>query len=125
MIVKFTPTIPTTPALFGNIGGYSDVKYNLSVYGDVTEDLTVLYSAQFIRGMDGEYYGEKFSTDNVIYHNVSASYHINDQWAVNGGVKNVFDAEPEEVLGGNDMGTVPSIYDVVGRNMFISASYNF
>ena len=114
-----------TGTIDGNIGGYSNVKSNLSVYGYVTEDLTVLYSAQFIRGMDGEYNGEQFSTDNIIYHNVSASYHINDQWAVNGGVKNVFDTEPEEVLGGNDMGTVPSIYDVVGRNMFISATYNF
>jgi len=114
-----------TGTIDGNIGGYAEFKSNLSVYGYVTEDLTVLYSAQFIRGMEGEYYGEQFSTDDVIYHNVSASYHINDQWVVNGGVKNLFDTEPEAVLGGNDMGTVPSIYDVVGRNLFISTSYNF
>jgi iron complex outermembrane receptor protein len=117
--------IDYTGTIDGNIGGYADIKSNLSVSGYVTEDLTVLYSAQFIRGMDGEYYGEQFATDNIIYHNVSASYYINDQWAVNGGVKNLFDTEPETVLGGNDMGTVPSIYDVVGRNMFISTSYNF
>ena len=114
-----------TGTIDGNIGGYSEIKANLSVQGYLTEDLTVLYSAQFIQGMDGEYYGDQFSTDNVIYHNVSASYHINDQWAVNGGVKNAFDTEPEAVLGGNDMGTVPSIYDVVGRTMFISTSYSF
>ena len=114
-----------TGTIDGNIGGYSEIKANLSVQGYLTEDLSVLYSAQFIQGMDGEYYGDQFSTDNVIYHNVSASYHINDQWAVNGGVKNAFDTEPEAVLGGNDMGTVPSIYDVVGRTMFISTSYSF
>ncbi len=114
-----------TGTIDGNIGGYSEIKANLSVQGYLTEDLTVLYSAQFIQGMDGEYYGDQFSTDNAIYHNVSASYHINDQWAVNGGVKNAFDTEPEAVLGGNDMGTVPSIYDVVGRTMFISTSYSF
>ena len=114
-----------TGTIDGNIGGYAEVKSNLSIYGYVTEDLTVLYNARFIRGMDGEYDGQQFSTDNAIYHNLSASYHLNDQWAVNGGVKNVFDTEPETVLGGNDMGTVPSIYDVIGRSMFISASYNF
>jgi len=114
-----------TGTIDGNIGGYSEIKSNLSVQGFVTEDFTVLYSAQFIQGMDGEYYGDKFSTDNVVYHNVSASYHINDQWIVNGGVKNAFDTEPEAVLGGNDMGTVPSIYDVVGRTMFVSTTYNF
>jgi iron complex outermembrane receptor protein len=114
-----------TGTIDGNIGGYSEIKSNLSVHGYVTEDLTVLYTAQFIQGMDGEYYGEQFSTDNVIYHNASASYHISDQWTVNAGVKNAFDTEPESVLGGNDMGTVPSIYDVVGRTMFVSTSYNF
>jgi hypothetical protein len=31
--------------------------------------------------------GEQFSTDNAMYHNVSASYDINDQLAVNSGVK--------------------------------------
>jgi iron complex outermembrane receptor protein len=114
-----------TGTIDGNIGGYSEIKSNLSVHGYLTEDLTVLYSAQFVQGMDGEYYGDKFSTDNVLYHNVSASYHVSDQWTVNGGVKNAFDKEPEAVLGGNDMGTVPSIYDVVGRTMFISTSYHF
>jgi iron complex outermembrane receptor protein len=114
-----------TGTIDGNIGGYSEIKSNLSVYGYLTEDLTVLYTAQFIQGMDGEYYGDKFSTDSVIYHNVSASYHISDQWTANAGVKNAFDTEPESVLGGNDMGTVPSIYDVVGRTMFVSTSYSF
>lgn len=114
-----------TGTIDGNIGGYSEIKANLSVQGYLTEDLTVLYSAQFIQGMDGEYYGEKFSTDNVIYHNVSASYHVNDQWTINGGIKNAFDTEPEDVLGGSDMDTVPSIYDVVGRTMFVSTSYSF
>ncbi|WP_085300161.1 TonB-dependent receptor [Cognaticolwellia mytili] len=114
-----------TGTIDGNIGGYSEVKANLSVQSNLTEDLSVLYSAQFIQGMNGEYYGEQFSTDNVVYHNVSASYHINDYWTVNGGVKNAFDTEPENVLGGTDMGTVPSIYDVVGRTMFVSTSYSF
>ncbi|SEL32408.1 iron complex outermembrane recepter protein [Colwellia chukchiensis] len=114
-----------TGTIDGNIGGYADIKSNLSVYGYVSDDLTVLYNAQFISGMDGEYYGQPFATDDVVYHNISAAYHINDQWVVNAGVKNLFDKEPEAVLGGNDMGTVPSIYDVIGRNLFISTSYQF
>jgi iron complex outermembrane receptor protein len=117
--------IEYTGTIDGNMGGYSEIKANLSVYGFITEDLTVLYTAQFIQGMEGEYYGDEFSTDDVIYHNVSAAYNVSDEWVVNGGIKNAFDTEPEEVLGGNDMGTVPSIYDVVGRSMFVSASYKF
>jgi iron complex outermembrane receptor protein len=109
----------------GNMGGYSELKANFSVNAAVTEDLNILYNAQYIQGMDGEYYGDNFSTDDVIYHNVSAAYHMNDAWQVTGGVKNAFDTEPEEVLGGNDMGTVPNIYDVVGRTFFLSTSYKF
>ncbi len=75
--------------------------------------------------MDGEYYDEAFSTDDVVYHNASASYFLNDSWLVNGGMKNILDTEPEEVPGGNDMGTVPSVYDVVGRTFFLSTSYQF
>jgi iron complex outermembrane receptor protein len=109
----------------GNMGGYSELKANFSVNASVTQDLNILYNAQYIQGMDGEYYGDNFSTDDVIYHNASAAYHMNSAWQVTGGIKNILDTEPEKVSGGNDMGTVPSIYDVVGRTFFLSTSYKF
>lgn len=109
----------------GNMGGYSKLKANLSVDVNVTDDLSMLYNAQFIQGMDGEDYGDAYSTDNVIYHNVSAAYHMNDQWSVNGGVNNLLDTDPEYVPDGNDMNTVPGLYDVVGRTLFLSTSYKF
>ncbi|TRX54078.1 TonB-dependent receptor [Thalassomonas sp. M1454] len=117
--------IDYTGRIDGNNGAYSELKSSLTVGADITEDLSVQYTAQFIQGMDGEYYGEKFSTDDVVYHNVSSSYYLNDNWSVNGGVKNLLDTEPEEVPGGNDMGTVPGTYDVVGRTFFLSTSYKF
>lgn len=117
----------------GNMGGYSQLKSTLSVVVDVTEDLSVLYTAQFIKGMDGEWDHDwdevtpfaPFETKNVVYHNVSAAYHINNDWQVTGGIKNLFDTEPEEVPNGNDMNTVPNVYDVVGRSFFINTSYRF
>jgi iron complex outermembrane receptor protein len=109
----------------GNMGGYSQIKSNLTVSADVTEDLNLLYTANFIQGMDGNAWGDEYSTDNVIYHNLSAAYHLNDDWQVTGGIKNLFDTEPEEVPDGNDMNTVPNIYDVVGRTFFINTSYKF
>ncbi|GAA60884.1 hypothetical protein P20652_2752 [Pseudoalteromonas sp. BSi20652] len=75
--------------------------------------------------MDGEYFGEKFSTENVIYHDISMSYNLNDALRVTGGMNNIFDKEPEEVLGGNDMGTVPEVYDVIGSRIFASVNYKF
>ena len=105
----------------GNMGGYSQLKSNLTVSADLTEDWNLLYTANYIQGMEGSDY----TTDDVIYHNISTGYHINDAWQVTGGIKNLFDTEPEEVPDGNDMNTVPNIYDVVGRTFFINTSYKF
>lgn len=109
----------------GNMGGYSKLKANLAFDYSLTDDLGLFYNAQFIQGMDGENYGDAYSTDSVIYHNVSASYNINNQWKVNGGVKNLLDTDPEYVPDGNDMNTIPSLYDVVGRTFYVSTNYRF
>ncbi|WP_057829962.1 TonB-dependent receptor plug domain-containing protein [Colwellia sp. TT2012] len=109
----------------GNMGGYSQLKSNLSISADITEDLNLLYTANYIQGMDGVNYEDVFTTDDVVYHNISTAYHVNDAWQVTGGIKNLFDTEPEEVPNGNDMNTVPNIYDVVGRIFFVNTSYKF
>ncbi|WP_019029325.1 TonB-dependent receptor plug domain-containing protein [Colwellia piezophila] len=109
----------------GNMGGYSQLKSNLTISADITEDWNVLYTANYIQGMEGVDYGDVFTTDDVIYHNISTAYHINDAWQVTGGIKNLFDTEPEEVPNGNDMNTVPNIYDVIGRTFFVNTSYKF
>ncbi|MBB1355742.1 TonB-dependent receptor, partial [Pseudoalteromonas sp. SR45-5] len=102
-LIKFEEDdINYTGTIDGNIGGYSKIKSNLSVSYDITDAFNVLYNARFLRGMDGDYYGESFSTDNVIYHDISMSYNINDALRVTGGMNNIFDKEPEEVLGGNE-----------------------
>lgn len=118
-------SIDYTGTIDGNNGGYSKLKSNLTIFANVTEDLSVRYNANFVQGMVGDAWGDAFKTDDVLYHNVSASYHINDAWNVNGGIKNLFDTDPQVVPNGNDMNTVPSIYDVVGRTFFISTSYKF
>lgn len=109
----------------GNMGGYSQLKSNLTVSTDITEDLNLLYTAQYIQGMQGSESGEIYETDDVVYHNLSAAYHLNDQVMFTGGVKNLFDTEPENVPDGNDMNTVPSIYDVIGRTFFIGTTVKF
>lgn len=114
-----------TGKIDGNNGGYADIKSNLSVAYDVTDDFNILYAARYIAGMEGSYYGDDFKTDDVIYHDLAGAYHVNNAFRVTGGVKNLFDTNPEPVPGGNDMGTVPGIYDVVGRTLFVNMTYQF
>jgi len=118
----------------GNYGNFSQLKINLSVDVNVTDDLTVLYNAQYIQGMDNDYtdwddndepYTVKYATDDVIYHNISAAYNMNDRWSINGGVKNLLDTDPEYVYNASDMNTDASVYDVIGRTYFMSTSYKF
>jgi iron complex outermembrane recepter protein len=117
--------IDYTGTIDGNIGGYAKIKSNLSVNYDVSESLSLLYNARFVKGMDGEYYGDFFSTDNTVYHDISMSYSVSDDLRITGGMNNIFDKEPESVLGGNDMGTVPEIYDVIGSRIFASVNFKF
>ena len=117
--------IDYTGTIDGNIGGYSEIKSNLSVNYDINDDISVLYNARYIKGMDGEYYGEFFSTDDTVYHDISMSYNLNDDVRLTGGMNNIFDKEPESVLGGNDMGTVPELYDVIGSRIFASVNVKF
>ncbi|WP_440875068.1 TonB-dependent receptor plug domain-containing protein [Thalassotalea sp. PLHSN55] len=114
-----------TGSIDGMMGGYSQLKSNISIFHDISDDTSIQYNGQFIQGMHGNYYGEAYRTNDVIYHNISATHFINDAWRVNGGIKNLLDTEPEVVPDGNDMNTVPSIYDVIGRTFFISTTYNF
>ncbi|MDP5211488.1 TonB-dependent receptor [Pseudoalteromonas tunicata] len=109
----------------GNMGGYSKLKANFTVDYNLTDAVTLAYNAQYIQGMDGNNDGDKYTTDDVVYHNVSAAYEVNDQWRINGGVKNLLDTDPEYVPDGNDMNTIPSLYDVVGRTFYLSTSYRF
>ena len=107
------------------MGGYSQLKASVNLDYNLTDTVTLAYNAQYIQGMDGDNYGDKYTTDDVIYHNISAAYEVNDQWRINGGVKNLLNTDPEYVPDGNDMNTIPSLYDVVGRTFYVSTRYRF
>ncbi len=114
-----------TGTIDGNYGAYAELKSTITVNADITDELSVQYIGQYIDGMDGTAWGEEFSTDAIMYHNVSASYYLKDGWMVNAGVQNLLDEEPEEVDNGSDMGTVPEVYDTIGRNFYLSTTYSF
>lgn len=125
-LIKFEQDdIDYTGTINGNMGGYSQIKSNLSVNYDLSDSVSVLYNARYIDGMEGEYYGDFFKTNDVVYHDISMSYTLSDDVRVTGGMNNIFDKQPQSVLGGNDMGTVPAIYDVIGSRLFANVNIKF
>ncbi|MGS0692384.1 TonB-dependent receptor [Shewanella sp. 30m-9] len=114
--------IDYTGTIDGNFGAYSEIRNNFSIKAG-QDDWSVMYFNRYIGEMDDLGNGEK--VDSVLYHNLSASYFINDAWMLTAGVKNFTDEEPSKVSNGSDGGTVPEVYDVIGRTFFAGVTMNF
>ena len=111
-----------TNTIDGNFGAYAQVRNNFSIKAG-QDDWNVMYFNRYIGEMDDLGAGTK--VDAVLYHNVSASYYINDTWMLSAGVKNLTDEEPSTVSNGSDGGTVPEVYDTIGRQYFAGVTVKF
>ncbi|AQS36329.1 outer membrane receptor protein [Shewanella psychrophila] len=111
-----------TNTVDGNFGAYAQVRNNFSIKAS-QDDWSVMYFNRYIGEMDDLAEGTK--VDAVLYHNVSATYFINDTWMLSAGVKNLTDEEPSNVSNGSAGGTVPEVYDTVGRQYFAGVSVKF
>lgn len=111
-----------TNTIDGNFGAYAQVRNNFSIKAG-QDDWSVMYFNRYIGEMDDLGAGTK--VDAVLYHNVSASYYINDTWMLSAGVKNLTDEEPSTVSNGSDGGTVPEVYDTIGRQYFAGVTVKF
>lgn len=63
--------------------------------------------------------------DSILYHNISGTYHVSDNTTVSLGVKNLTDEKPLYVTNGSDAGTVPQVYDTVGRTIYGGVTVKF
>ncbi|TKB58580.1 TonB-dependent receptor plug domain-containing protein [Ferrimonas aestuarii] len=111
-----------TGTIGGMFGGYAEVKNNFSVTAS-SDNFSVLYSARYLGEMDEINSGDK--VDSITYHNVSATYFVNDQVSTTFGVRNLTDEDPREVSSGNDAGTVPEVYETIGRTFFAGVNVRF
>ncbi|BDY05875.1 TonB-dependent receptor [Ferrimonas sp. YFM] len=114
--------IDYTGTIGGMFGGYAEVKNNFTVTAR-HDDFALLYSARYIGSMDEINTGEKI--DSITYHNLSGTYYINEMVSATLGVRNLTDEEPPMVPYGNDAGTVPEVYETIGRTYFGGVSIRF
>ncbi|ABO23940.1 TonB-dependent siderophore receptor [Shewanella loihica] len=114
--------IDYTGTIGGMFGGYAKVKNNFSVKAG-QGDWSLMYSNRFIGEMDDINYGD--TVDSVLYHNISGMYHINDSITASLGVKNFTDEKPVMVASGNEAGTVPEVYDTIGRQIYGGVTVKF
>ncbi|AEG11370.1 TonB-dependent receptor [Shewanella baltica] len=113
---KYTGTID------GNFGAYARVRNNFSLSAG-QDDWSVMYFNRYIGGMTD--LAEGTDVDSILYHNISGTYHINDMTTVSLGVKNFTDEKPVTVSNGSDGGTVPEVYDTIGRVIYGGVTVKF
>ncbi|MCL2919291.1 TonB-dependent receptor plug domain-containing protein [Shewanella litorisediminis] len=107
----------------GNFGGYAKVRNNFSIQAGQA-DWSLMYYNRFIG--ETEWLGDRNETvDSVLYHNVVANYFINDDVTVSLGVKNLTDEEPSYVPNGSDGGTIPEVFDTIGRQIYGGLTMKF
>ncbi len=111
-----------TGTIGGMYGGYAEYKNNFNLTAS-RGDWSVMYSNRYIGEMNDVNTGEDISS--VLYHNISGVYHFTDGFSANVGVKNLTNEEPVSVTSGNEAGTVPEVYDTLGRQIYAGISMKF
>lgn len=111
-----------TGTIDGNFGAYARVRNNFSISAG-QDDWSVMYFNRYIGEMTDLALGT--DVDSILYHNISGTYHINDMTSVSLGVKNFTDEKPVTVSNGSDGGTVPQVYDTVGRTIYGGVTVKF
>ncbi|PWF64549.1 TonB-dependent receptor [Shewanella sp. BC20] len=122
-----------TGTIDGNFGAYARVRNNFSISVG-QDDWSVMYFNRYIGSMKDYYtdydanldaFTAVANVDSIIYHNISGTYHVNDSTTVSLGVKNFTDEKPLTVSNGSDGGTVPEVYDTIGRTIYGGVTVKF
>lgn len=111
-----------TDTIDGNFGAYAKIRNNFSISAG-QDSWSVMYFNRYIDEMTDLALGT--DVDSILYHNISGTYHINDMATVSLGVKNFTDEEPSRVSNGSDGGTVPEVYDTIGRTIYGGVTVKF
>ncbi|PMG31740.1 TonB-dependent receptor [Shewanella sp. 10N.286.52.C2] len=111
-----------TGTIGGMFGGYAEYKNNFNISAR-QGDWSVMYSNRYIGEMND--INTDAPIDSILYHNVSATYFFSDAVSANIGVKNLTDEEPLMIPSENDAGTVPEVYDTIGRQIYAGVSFKF
>jgi iron complex outermembrane receptor protein len=106
----------------GNFGAYAEVRNNFSLQAG-QDSWNVNYFNRYIGEMDDLGTGDK--VDAVLYHNIAGTYFVTDMITLSAGVKNFTDEEPSSVSNGSDGGTVPEVYDTIGRQYYGGVTVKF
>lgn len=114
--------IDYTNTIDGNFGGYGELRNNLSIQAG-QGDWSVTYFNRYIGKTD--YLADGSQVDAVLYHNLAGSYFVTDGLNLSVGVKNLTDEKPSYVANGSDGGTVPEVFDTIGRQFYAGVSYKF
>lgn len=107
-------------------GSFAEWRANASAKV-FAEDWSASWSMRMIGEADDENGGGPIgsSVDNIFYHDLHFTYHVNDQAKLSLGIDNLFDEEAPFITSWNDANTDVFTYDLMGQRWYLQASYEF
>lgn len=121
-----------TVSYFGAGLGQSFPKWKANLntrvnFGDFEFSLRGRYIDGMKNRLSAEFAGEPSPTGTgaVVYWDTSLAYNFSENYTVRLGVNNLFDKQPPTYSPNVQSGTEPSLYDVIGRRIAISANIKF
>ncbi|WP_350433049.1 TonB-dependent receptor [Shewanella sp. H8] len=114
--------IDYTNMIDGNFGAYAEVRNNFNIQAG-QDSWNIIYSNRYIGQMEDLSTGD--DVDAILYHNLAGTYYVTDMITLSAGVKNITDEEPSSVSNGSDGGTVPEVYDTIGRQYYGGVTVKF
>ncbi|WP_163933402.1 TonB-dependent receptor [Paraferrimonas sp. SM1919] len=111
-----------------NVGAYAKWK-NMFRLSARSGDWSAMYTNRYIGDMldQGASYSPLYGkmVGDIMYHNISANYHVSDTMTISFGIKNLTDEKPRFISNGSDGGTTPEVYDVLGRRFYGGINVRF
>lgn len=106
----------------GSFGAYGRVRNHFTMTASAG-NWGLWYLNRYLGPMSDLRKGNRVGSS--MYHDISGTYRINEQAMLTLGVRNLSNTKPQRVSNGKDAGTVPEVYDTVGRTFYAGVSLRF
>lgn len=110
-----------------SIAAFSKVRANFTATYDM-DNVSVSWAARYMQGTD-DLSGEPTYTStyagSAVYHDLQASYVLNETTTISGGIRNMFDRQPPYTTNNQDMNTIATSYDLAGAYWYVRLGMKF
>ncbi len=110
-----------------SIAAFSKLRTNFTA-SYAMDNVSVAWTARYMQGTDDLNFDPADTSGyagSAVYHDLQASYMLNDTTTISGGVRNLFDRLPPYTTNNDDMNTIATSYDLAGAYWYVRLGMKF